>query len=579
MLILDEPTNHLDLESREALEAALRAFPGSLLLVSHDRALLDAVGTRTVALEDQTLHSYVGGWPEYLRVREERAKAPAPPKARAKADAASGKASGHRPTATKKRNPPKAKPGKGAAGLEAQIEAAEAALRAIEDELADPAAWATPEATRPLTAPPRGGQARGGRALRALGGGGRLIRRLGPGSSRRAHYTEIQMPQLLEASALRVALIDDDSGLITVLDRRFAALRWERQVLGYAAVPEQLAALRLHALVVNPALTGLDYIEWIADRLPGLALLVCSRPAPVADRVRALRGGADDWITKPCHPEELVARIEAVLRRRRAGELPDRRRDDRRRRAGDPPRPLRRLRRRQPRRRCRARSTSCSHQLAGAGGRVLEREDIYQRVWGYTMARGDRSVDVFVRKLRQKLEAVSPEWRYVHTHFGVGYRFAAEPRTGTVPDARAAPREVAAPAPARARRGAADAVRCQRRTLSAYEPSTRTSATSRSSSCSRRWWRSCPAAAPAPTSCSGAVAGLPGRDVVGGLDHVPRAPRRRCTRSATAGARCCTAALPCWRVTLTATRSCGPPAPARWRGWSWSARRLRRASP
>ena len=57
---------------------------------------------------------------------------------------------------------------------------------------------------------------------------------------------------------------------------------------------------------------------------------------------------------------------------------------------------------------------------------MLEREDIYQRVWGYTMVRGDRSVDVFVRKLRQKLEALSPDWRYVHTHFGVGYRFAAE---------------------------------------------------------------------------------------------------------------------------------------------------------
>jgi DNA-binding response OmpR family regulator len=69
-------------------------------------------------------------------------------------------------------------------------------------------------------------------------------------------------------------------------------------------------------------------------------------------------------------------------------------------------------------------------QLAAADGRVLEREDIYQRVWGYTMVRGDRSVDVFVRKLRQKLEALSPEWRYVHTHFGVGYRFAAERADG-----------------------------------------------------------------------------------------------------------------------------------------------------
>jgi DNA-binding winged helix-turn-helix (wHTH) protein len=70
------------------------------------------------------------------------------------------------------------------------------------------------------------------------------------------------------------------------------------------------------------------------------------------------------------------------------------------------------------------------HQLANGDGRVLEREEIYQRVWGYTMVRGDRSVDVFVRKLRQKLERISPDWRYVHTHFGVGYRFAAEPVDG-----------------------------------------------------------------------------------------------------------------------------------------------------
>jgi ATP-binding cassette subfamily F protein 3 len=71
VLILDEPTNHLDLESREALEDALRSFEGALLLVSHDRALLDAVGTRTVAIEDRALRSYIGGWPEYVRVREE----------------------------------------------------------------------------------------------------------------------------------------------------------------------------------------------------------------------------------------------------------------------------------------------------------------------------------------------------------------------------------------------------------------------------------------------------------------------------------------------------------------------------
>ena len=76
-LVVDEPTNHLDLESREALEAALEAFPGTVLLVSHDRALLDAVAERTLAIEDLRLNSYDGGWAEYVRQREAR-RAPEP---------------------------------------------------------------------------------------------------------------------------------------------------------------------------------------------------------------------------------------------------------------------------------------------------------------------------------------------------------------------------------------------------------------------------------------------------------------------------------------------------------------------
>jgi ATP-binding cassette subfamily F protein 3 len=160
VLILDEPTNHLDIESREALEDALSAFGGAVLLVSHDRALLDAVGTRTVAIEQRTLHSYLGGWPEYVRVREERRAAgedlqgapmnggSAPVAAReaavngSAAKAAAGKAK------------PKAKPQAKADGpsknrlreqqkAERAVEEAETAMRAIEDELADPAQWAS----------------------------------------------------------------------------------------------------------------------------------------------------------------------------------------------------------------------------------------------------------------------------------------------------------------------------------------------------------------------------------------------------------------------------------------------------
>ncbi len=140
VLILDEPTNHLDLESREALEEALQAFGGSLLLVSHDRALLDAVGTRTVAVEDHDLHSYVGGWPEYLRVREERAR-----------EAAARK---QKPLPKRKQPAParRAKRKPDTSVLEREIEAAEAALRELEEELADPAAWSDPSRSASATA-------------------------------------------------------------------------------------------------------------------------------------------------------------------------------------------------------------------------------------------------------------------------------------------------------------------------------------------------------------------------------------------------------------------------------------------
>jgi ATP-binding cassette, subfamily F, member 3 len=193
VLILDEPTNHLDLESREALEDALLAFEGSLLLVSHDRALLEAVGTRTVAVDEGTLRSYDGGWQEYVRVREEKRAAARSPKGKGAAAAQVERAAAPQRGAVKtdrgvapaaKANAKaklKVKPasaagcasermaaataaqlGRAGAGngdeqtlsknarrrirdLERQIEQAEDALKALEAELADPAAWATPE--------------------------------------------------------------------------------------------------------------------------------------------------------------------------------------------------------------------------------------------------------------------------------------------------------------------------------------------------------------------------------------------------------------------------------------------------
>ena len=146
LLILDEPTNHLDVESREALEDALRSFPGTVLLVSHDRALLDAVGTRTIAIEDGTLRSYAGGWAEYVRVRAEKGavakKGSGGQRADGRGQKAKGSNGGPRPPAGLSKNRKKL-----IATLEREIEAAEAALASLEDELADPSAWASPSAS------------------------------------------------------------------------------------------------------------------------------------------------------------------------------------------------------------------------------------------------------------------------------------------------------------------------------------------------------------------------------------------------------------------------------------------------
>ncbi len=65
-------------------------------------------------------------------------------------------------------------------------------------------------------------------------------------------------------------------------------------------------------------------------------------------------------------------------------------------------------------------------ELARRADRIMAREELFRLVWGRDMRPGDRSVDVYVRKLRVKLEQALPEWRFIHTHFGFGYRLSAE---------------------------------------------------------------------------------------------------------------------------------------------------------
>ena len=159
LLVLDEPTNHLDVESREALEDALNAYDGTVLFISHDRALIDGVATETLALDDQSLTLRPGDYNDYVRDVERRraaANAPAPALGKpAKAKAAKAKpakqpARQPEPEATPARkekrreptSPNAARARKRVGQLERSIGQVETRIAAIEAELVDTAVLA-----------------------------------------------------------------------------------------------------------------------------------------------------------------------------------------------------------------------------------------------------------------------------------------------------------------------------------------------------------------------------------------------------------------------------------------------------
>jgi DNA-binding response OmpR family regulator len=237
------------------------------------------------------------------------------------------------------------------------------------------------------------------------------------------HVTESAVTR--PAGRPRIAIIASDRAFVQVLVNRVDRLGWQAFEHESAPPAHDLLGERLSALVVDPEALDEDvfgFIEQVGQLAPELALVVVAQGASVRDRVRGLHLGADDWVNKPCHPDEVAARIEAILRRARratsrlmtapsvSGELEiDLSRFQVY--VGDQSLDFTR------------REFEVLRLLAGAVGKVLTREEIYEQVWGYRMAHGDRSVDVFVRKVRQKLEKASPAWTYIHTHFGLGYRY------------------------------------------------------------------------------------------------------------------------------------------------------------
>jgi DNA-binding response OmpR family regulator len=241
---------------------------------------------------------------------------------------------------------------------------------------------------------------------------------------------ETPVRDLAEASggeALRIAIMDRDSGFLVVLAKRLERLAWQQRMLPFKASATKTAALDVDVLIVDLASLASERWRWLEllyEHEPKFGVVVCTGASTVAERVHALRLGVDDWLSKPCHPEELIARVDSIAASRRPPE----------------PRSLEpvtlgevEIRPDQYQafvRDCSLELTRREFQLiellCAARGEVLRRELIYENLWGYEMARNDRSVDVFVHKLRRKLKLASPAWRYVHTHPRTGYRLAAE---------------------------------------------------------------------------------------------------------------------------------------------------------
>ncbi|HEX2045845.1 MAG TPA: response regulator transcription factor [Gaiellaceae bacterium] len=176
-----------------------------------------------------------------------------------------------------------------------------------------------------------------------------------------------------------------------------------------------------------PGVDGWKLIETARDEGIGTPIVVVSARGTEHDRVHALEIGADDYLVKPFSMNELVARVRAAARRGVRAQ------DERR---GDPIE-IGELRVDPLNVQAYVRGTSAEltptefrllYALALERGRVVSRDELLQKVWGRRLSHRDRTVDVFVRKIRDKLDALAPAHTFIQTRYGVGYKLEPLPR-------------------------------------------------------------------------------------------------------------------------------------------------------
>src|SRR3954453_17719488 len=123
---------------------------------------------------------------------------------------------------------------------------------------------------------------------------------------------------------MNVAVIDNDSGFVQVLSKRMEGMSWQYRALAAPVPPDDIVPMRINCLVIDLALLGpnaWEYLARVAERIPGLGVVVGTEGSTGAQRGRGLRLGPHHRIAKPCHPEEVTARGEAGVRRRRRADV------------------------------------------------------------------------------------------------------------------------------------------------------------------------------------------------------------------------------------------------------------------
>jgi len=223
----------------------------------------------------------------------------------------------------------------------------------------------------------------------------------------------------------RLLLIEDEPGLVLTLTDRLAREGYavESSADGESGL-ERAAAEAFDLILLDvmlPRMTGFDVVRDLRRRGVDTPVIMLTARGQVVDRVVGLKLGADDYVTKPFEMVELLARIEAKLRRAPAAPHPaeghqfgDIRIDFRRAEVSKNHAPLD----------LSAREFQLLRYFIEHRGATLTREELLNEVWGYTAMPSTRTVDVHVAWLRQKVEPNPRHPQYILTVHGMGYKFA-----------------------------------------------------------------------------------------------------------------------------------------------------------